>query len=167
MRRNKKRNKEFQEQVVSINRVAKVVKGGKNFRFAVLVVVGNKKGRVGIGTGKAQEIPEAIRKGIDDAKKNLIDVPIMNGTIPHKSLGIFGAGEVLIKPAVEGTGVIAGGPIRAVMELAGITDVVSKSIGSANPRNMLNATMVALKQLKRPEEVAKLRGIPVEELLEN
>lgn len=159
-------NKEFQEQVVAINRVAKVVKGGKNFRFAVLVVVGNKKGKVGVGTGKAQEIPDAIRKGIDDAKKNLIDVPLMEGTIPHESLGIFGAGKVLIKPAVEGTGVIAGGPIRAVMELAGITDVVSKSLGSANPRNMLNATMVALKQLKRPEEVAKLRGIPLEELLD-
>lgn len=167
-RNNRKRreNKEFQEQVVAINRVAKVVKGGKNFRFAVLVVVGNKKGKVGVGTGKAQEIPDAIRKGIDDAKKNLIDVPLMEGTIPHESLGIFGAGKVLIKPAVEGTGVIAGGPIRAVMELAGITDVVSKSLGSANPRNMLNATMVALKQLKRPEEVAKLRGISLEELLD-
>lgn len=167
-RKNRKgrENKEFQEQVVAINRVAKVVKGGKNFRFAVLVVVGNKKGKVGVGTGKAQEIPDAIRKGIDDAKKNLIDVPLMGGTIPHESLGVFGAGKVLIKPAVEGTGVIAGGPIRAVMELAGITDVVSKSLGSANPRNMLNATMVALKQLKRPEEVAKLRGIPLEELLD-
>ncbi len=155
---------EFVEKVVSINRVAKVVKGGKNFRFAVLVVVGNKNGKVGVGTGKAQEIPEAIRKGIEDAKKNIIDVPLINGTIPHESLGIFGAGRVLVKPAVEGTGVIAGGPVRAVLELAGIKDVVSKSLGSANSRNMVNATVVALKQLKRAEEVAKLRGKTVEEL---
>ncbi len=155
---------EFVEKVVSINRVAKVVKGGKNFRFAVLVVVGNKNGKVGVGTGKAQEIPEAIRKGIEDAKKNIIDVPLINGTIPHESLGIFGAGRVLVKPAVEGTGVIAGGPVRAVLELAGIKDVVSKSLGSANSRNMVNATVVALTQLKRAEEVAKLRGKTVEEL---
>jgi small subunit ribosomal protein S5 len=155
---------EFVEKVVSINRVAKVVKGGKNFRFAVLIVVGNKNGKVGVGTGKAQEIPEAIRKGIEDAKKNLIDVPLINGSIPHESLGIFGAGRVLVKPAVEGTGVIAGGPVRAVLELAGIKDVVSKSLGSANSRNMVNATVVALKQLKRAEEVAKLRGKTVEEL---
>lgn len=158
-------DQEFIEKVVSINRVAKVVKGGKNFRFAVLVVVGNKKGKVGVGTGKAQEIPEAIRKGIDDAKKNIIDVPIVNGTIPHESLGIFGAGKVLLKPAVEGTGIIAGGPVRAVVELAGITDLVSKSLGSANSRNMINATITALKQLKRAEQVAKLRGKTVEELL--
>ena len=157
--------KEFVEKIVSINRVAKVVKGGKNFRFAVLVVVGNKKGKVGVGTGKAQEIPEAIRKGIDDAKKNLIDVPMLEGTIPHESLGIFGAGKVLLKPAPEGTGVIAGGPVRAVVELAGITDIVSKSLGSANARNMVNATIVALEQLKRAEEVAKLRGKTVEEIL--
>lgn len=157
--------REFVEKVVSINRVAKVVKGGKNFRFAVLVVVGNKKGKVGVGTGKAQEIPEAIRKGIEDAKKNLIDVPMLEGTIPHESLGIFGAGKVLLKPAPEGTGVIAGGPVRAVVELAGITDIVSKSLGSANSRNMVNATIVALKQLKKAEEVAKLRGKTVEELL--
>jgi small subunit ribosomal protein S5 len=156
---------EFVEKIVSINRVAKVVKGGKNFRFAVLVVVGNKKGKVGVGTGKAQEIPEAIRKGIEDAKKNLIDVPMLEGTIPHESLGIFGAGKVLLKPAPEGTGVIAGGPVRAVVELAGFTDIVSKSLGSANARNMVNATIVALKQLKRAEEVAKLRDKTVEEIL--
>lgn len=156
---------EFEEKVVSINRVAKVVKGGKNFRFAALVVIGNKNGKVGVGTGKAQEIPEAIRKGIEDAKKHLIEVPIINGTVPHESLGIFGAGKVLIKPAVEGTGVIAGGPVRAVMELAGIKNVVSKSLGSANSRNMINATMEALKQMKRAEEVAKLRNKTVEELL--
>jgi len=156
---------EFVEKVVSIKRVAKVVKGGKNFRFSVLVVVGNKKGKVGVGNGKAQEIPEAIRKGIEDAKKNLIDVPILNGTIPHESLGVFGAGKVLLKPAPEGTGVIAGGPVRAVVELAGVTDIVSKSLGSSNARNMVNATVEALKQLKRAEEVAKLRGKTVEEIL--
>jgi small subunit ribosomal protein S5 len=156
---------EFVEKVVSINRVAKVVKGGKNFRFAVLVVVGNKNGMVGVGSGKAQEIPEAIRKGIEDAKKNLIEVPIKDGTIPHESIGVFGAGKVLLKPAPEGTGVIAGGPVRAVVELAGIKDIVSKSLGSPNARNMVNATIVALEQLKRADEVAKLRGKTVEELL--
>jgi small subunit ribosomal protein S5 len=129
------------------------------------VVVGNKNGKVGVGTGKAQEIPEAIRKGIEDAKKNLIEVPLVNGTVPHESLGVFGAGKVLIKPAVEGTGVIAGGPVRAVMELAGVKNVVSKSLGSANSRNMINATMEALKQMKKVEEVAKLRDKTVEELL--
>lgn len=164
--RNRNEDNEFVERVVSINRVAKVVKGGKNFRFSVLVVVGNMNGKVGVGSGKAQEIPEAIRKGIEDAKKNLIDVPILDGTIPHESLGIFGAGKVLLKPAPEGTGVIAGGPVRAVVELAGIKDVVSKSLGSPNARNMVNATIVALKQLKRAEEVAKLRGKTVEEILE-
>ena len=156
---------EFVEKVVSINRVAKVVKGGKNFRFAVLVVVGNKNGKVGVGTGKAQEIPEAIRKGIEDAKKNLIEVPLIEGTIPHESIGIFGAGKVLLKPAPEGTGVIAGGPVRAVVELAGVKDIVSKSLGSANSKNMVSATIVALQQLKRADEVAKLRGKSVEELL--
>jgi len=165
LQRRRVEDQEFVEKVVSINRVAKVVKGGKNFRFAVLVVVGNKKGKVGIGTGKAQEIPEAIRKGIEDAKKNMIDVPMLEGTIPHESIGIFGAGKVLLKPAPEGTGVIAGGPVRAVVELAGITDIVSKSLGSANSRNMVSATIVALKQLKKAEEVAKLRGKTVEELL--
>lgn len=165
MQRKSVEEQEFEEKVVSINRVAKVVKGGKNFRFAVLVVVGNKNGKVGVGMGKAQEIPEAIRKGIEDAKKNLIEVPMVNGTVPHESLGIFGAGKVLIKPAVEGTGVIAGGPVRAVMELAGVKNVVSKSLGSANSRNMINATMQALKQMKRVEEVARLRDKNVEELL--
>ena len=156
---------EFTEKVVSINRVAKVVKGGKNFRFSVLVVVGNQKGKVGVGSGKALEIPDAIRKGIEDAKKHLIDVPLINDTIPHEALGVFGAGKVLIKPAPEGTGVIAGGPVRAVLELAGIKNVVSKSLGSSNSRNMVNATIEALKQLKRAEDVAKLRGKTVEELL--
>ncbi|HHW03517.1 MAG TPA: 30S ribosomal protein S5 [Thermoanaerobacterales bacterium] len=165
MQRKSVEEQEFEEKVVSINRVAKVVKGGKNFRFAVLVVVGNRNGKVGVGTGKAQEIPEAIRKGIEDAKKHLIEVPLVNGTVPHESLGVFGAGKVLIKPAVEGTGVIAGGPVRAVMELAGVKNVVSKSLGSANSRNMVNATIEALKQMKRAEEVAKLRDKTVEELL--
>ena len=163
--RNRIEDSEFVEKIVAIKRVAKVVKGGKNFRFAVLVVVGNKNGKVGVGTGKAQEIPEAVRKGIEDAKKNLIDVPILDGTIPHESLGVFGAGKVLLKPAPEGTGVIAGGPVRAVVELAGIKNVVSKSLGSANARNMVNATVVALKQLKRAEEVAKLREKTVDEIL--
>ncbi|HHY41623.1 MAG TPA: 30S ribosomal protein S5 [Thermoanaerobacterales bacterium] len=163
--RNRIEDSEFVEKIVAIKRVAKVVKGGKNFRFAVLVVVGNKNGKVGVGTGKAQEIPEAVRKGIEDAKKNLIDVPILDGTIPHESLGVFGAGKVLLKPAPEGTGVIAGGPVRAVVELAGIKNVVSKSLGSANARNMVNATVVALKQLKRAEEVAKLREKNVDEIL--
>lgn len=156
---------EYVEKVITINRVAKVVKGGKNFRFAVLVAVGNKNGKVGVGTGKAQEIPDAIRKGIEDAKKNMMEVPIINDTIPHESIGVFGAGKVLLKPAPEGSGVIAGGPVRAVLELAGIKNVVSKSMGSANARNMVNATMVALKQLKKSEEVAKMRGKTVEELL--
>ena len=153
------------EKVVSINRVAKVVKGGKNFRFTALVVVGNKNGTVGVGSGKAQEIPEAIRKGIEDAKKNLVEVPLLEGTIPHESIGVFGAGKVLLKPAPEGTGVIAGGPVRAVVELAGVKDIVSKSLGSANSRNMVNATIVALEQLKRAEEVAKLRGKTVDEVI--
>ncbi|WP_422448618.1 30S ribosomal protein S5 [Thermoanaerobacterium sp. DL9XJH110] len=165
MQRKNFEEQEFVEKVVSINRVAKVVKGGKNFRFAVLVVVGNKNGKVGIGTGKAQEIPDAIRKGIEDAKKNMIEIPLVEGTIPHEALGEFGAGKVLIKPAPEGSGVIAGGPVRAVLELAGVKNVVSKSLGSNNARNMVNATMEALKQLKRAEEVAKLRGKTVEELL--
>lgn len=165
MQRKNFEEQEFVEKVVSINRVAKVVKGGKNFRFAVLVVVGNRNGKVGIGTGKAQEIPDAIRKGIEDAKKNMIEIPLVEGTIPHEALGEFGAGRVLIKPAPEGSGVIAGGPVRAVLELAGVKNVVSKSLGSNNARNMVNATMEALKQLKRAEEVAKLRGKTVEELL--
>nr|WP_281176829.1 30S ribosomal protein S5 [Fervidicola ferrireducens] len=156
---------EFSEKVVSINRVSKVTKGGKNFRFSVLVVVGNKNGKVGVGTGKAQEIPDAIRKAIEDAKKNLIEVPVINGTIPHEAIGESGAGKVLVKPAVEGTGIIAGGPVRAVLELAGLRNVVSKSLGSNNAKNMVDATIDALKQLKRAEQVAKLRGKTVQELL--
>lgn len=156
---------ELKEKVVNINRVAKVVKGGTNFRFSALVVVGDENGHIGVGTGKSVEIPEAIRKGIEDAKKNLVKVSIVNNTIPHGIEGNFGKGKVIILPATEGTGVIAGGPARAVLELVGIKDVRAKSLGSNNPKNMVSATINGLSQLRTVEEIAALRGKTVEEIL--
>jgi ribosomal protein S5, bacterial/organelle type len=155
----------LKEKVVFINRVAKVVKGGRNFRFSALVVVGDEDGHVGIGTGKSIEIPEAIRKAVEDAKKNLIEVPIVGTTVPHNIAGEFGTGKVLIMTAAEGTGVIAGGPARAVLELAGLKDVRAKSLGSNNPRNMVNATLDGLSKLRTAEHIASLRGKSVEEIL--
>ena len=156
---------DLEERVVSVNRVAKVVKGGRRFRFAALVVIGDKNGHVGFGTGKALEVPEAIKKAVDDAKKNLIEVPIVGTTIPHEINGRFGSGNVLMKPATEGTGVISGGPVRAILELAGVGDILTKSLGANTPINMIRATLNGLSNLKRAEDVAKLRGKSVEELL--
>ena len=156
---------EFKEKLVYINRVAKVVKGGKNFRFTTLMVIGDEKGRVGCGMGKAVESPEAVRKGIEDAKKQMITVAMDGTTIPHQVTGVFGTGRVLLMPAPEGTGVIAGGPVRAVIEACGIKNIRTKSIGSNNAVNVVKATLEGLKQLQSAEEVAKLRGKTVEELL--
>lgn len=156
--------KEFEEKVVHIGRVTKVVKGGRRFRFTAIVVVGNHKGQVGFGTGKAQEVPDAIKKAVEAAKKNLITVPMVGTTIPHEVNGKFGAGHVFLKPASEGTGVIAGGAVRSVCELAGINNILSKCIGSRTPINMVRATFAGLESLKTKEQVAQLRGIGVEEL---
>lgn len=156
---------EFEERVVTINRVTKVVKGGRRFRFAAVVVIGDRKGNVGFGTGKATEVPDAIKKAIENAKKNMIYVATVNSTIPHEITGVYGAGRVVLRPASAGTGVIAGGAVRAVVELAGITDILSKSLGSATPINVIRATMDGLSKLQTVEAVAARRGKTVEEIL--
>jgi len=156
---------ELSEKVVFINRVVKVVKGGRRFRFSALVVIGDGNGNVGVGLGKANQVPDAIKKAVENAKKNMITIPLKGTTIPHEIIGEFGAGKVLLKPAAPGTGVIAGGPVRAVLELAGVRDILTKSLGSSNANNMVRATIEAIKSLKTPEQIARLRGKPVEKLL--
>ena len=155
---------ELQDRVISINRVAKVVKGGRRFRFSAIVVVGDGAGSVGVGKGKAQEVPEAIRKAQEEAKKNMRSIPLVDGTLPHEVTGHSGAGRVVMRPAYKGTGVIAGGPVRAILEVAGVTDVLTKCLGSNNPHSVVGATMNALEMLESKEAVARRRGIPVERL---
>ena len=164
MPRFEKQESDLQENVVFINRVAKVVKGGRRFSFAAVVVIGDGKGRVGAGLGKAAEVPEAIRKGVEDAKKNMINVALKNGTIPHESLGIYRAGKVIMRPAAEGTGIKAGGPVRAVLALAGVRNVLTKSLGSSNPINMVKATLDGMAKLENVQTVAALRGKTVDEI---
>ncbi len=164
-RKTQQKRDEFEERVIHINRVAKTAKGGRTVRFTALVAVGDQKGRIGIGTGKGLEVPDAINKGLDDAKKNLVRIPIVGTTIPHQITGVSGAGRVILKPAPEGTGVLAGGPVRAVCELAGIRDIRAKSLGSPNARSIVNATMEGLTSLKTVEEVARLRDKRVDEIL--
>jgi small subunit ribosomal protein S5 len=156
--------KEFKEKIVYINRVAKVVKGGRRFSFSALVVIGNEKGQVGWGLGKAKEVPGAIKKAIEQAKKTMISVPLLGQTLPHQVLGHYGAGRVLLKPASDGTGIIAGGPVRAVMEVAGVKNILTKSLGTSNPHNVIKATFAGLLQLRSKEQVAALRGIEVSQL---
>lgn len=157
---------ELKEKLVNLNRVAKVTKGGRTFSFAAIVVVGDGAGTVGHGLGKARDVSESIAKAVDDAKKNLIKVPILNGTIPHEQKGKYGAGKVFIKPAADGTGVIAGGAMRAVLEIAGVQNVLAKSMGSSNPHNVVKATIDALKSLRSPMDIARARGISLEKLFE-
>ena len=156
---------ELKEKVVNVSRVAKVVKGGRTFRFSVMVVVGDENGHIGVGTGKSSEVPEAIKKATDDAKKNLVEVSLVNGTLPHEYTTNFGSSKVILKPAVDGTGIIAGGAVRPVLELAGVKNVTAKTLGSRNSRNIVYATVKALQSMRTPEEVAKLRGKTVEEIL--
>ena len=159
------KTKEFKEKVVAINRVAKVVKGGRNFRFSAVVVVGDENGHVGVGNGKAAEVPDAIKKAIQDAKKNLVEVPIVGTTVPHEYVGKFGSANVMLKPAEEGTGVIAGGSVRPILELAGYKDIRTKVIGTNNPRNVVYATLAGLKSMRTAEQIAKKRGKTVAEIL--
>ena len=164
-RRREPRPKQFEEEIINIGRVTKVTKGGRHFRFSATVAVGDRKGQVGIGTGKANEVPDAIKKAVQAATKNVVRVSVVDGTIPHEATGVRGASKVMLKPASKGTGVKAGGPVRSVLELAGVRDILSKSLGSNTKINMAYATLEALKSQKTVEEVAKLRGKKVEEIL--